>query len=117
MEAMSEIEIEGAAQPAPHYRVRRTPLTWVRDGGLTTFLFLLPLLLIFGAFSWYPIVRTFVMAFQHTNLVAGADLGRLRQLPRRPRTIRRFRSPSRTPCTSPCSRSSSAIRFRSSPPC
>ena len=69
MEAMSEIEIEGAAQRAPHYRVRRTPLTWVRNGGLTTFLFLLPLLVIFGAFSWYPIVRTFVMAFQHTNLV------------------------------------------------
>ena len=69
MEAMSEIEIEGAALRAPHYRVRRTPLTWVRNGGLTTFLFLLPLLLIFGAFSWYPIVRTFVMAFQHTNLV------------------------------------------------
>jgi multiple sugar transport system permease protein len=69
MEAMSEIDVEGAARAAPHYRARRTPLTWVRNGGLTTFLFLLPLLLVFGAFSWYPIVRTFVMAFQHTNLV------------------------------------------------
>ena len=28
-----------------------------------------PLLVVFGAFSWYPIVRTAVMAFQHTNLV------------------------------------------------
>ena len=45
------------------------PPTWVRDGGLTAFLFLLPLLVIFGAFSWYPIVRTVVMSFQHTNLV------------------------------------------------
>ena len=69
MEAMSEIDVEGAALAAPRYRARRTPLTWVRNGGLTTFLFLLPLLLVFGAFSWYPIVRTFVMAFQHTNLV------------------------------------------------
>jgi multiple sugar transport system permease protein len=48
---------------------RRTPLTWVRSGGLTTVLFLLPLLVVFGAFSWYPIVRTAVMSFQHTNLV------------------------------------------------
>jgi len=41
----------------------------VRNGGFTTFLFLLPLLVVFGAFSWYPIVRTVVMSFQHTNLV------------------------------------------------
>ena len=48
---------------------RRTPLNWVRGGGLAAFLFLLPLLFVFGAFSWYPIVRTAIMAFQHTNLV------------------------------------------------
>jgi multiple sugar transport system permease protein len=41
----------------------------VRGGGLSTLLFLLPLLLVFGAFSWYPIVRTVVMSLQHTNLV------------------------------------------------
>src|SRR6476469_957292 len=69
MEATSEIDIEGAALAAPRYRARRTPMTWVRNGGLTTFLFLLPLLIVFGLFSWYPIVRSFVMAFQHTNLV------------------------------------------------
>jgi multiple sugar transport system permease protein len=50
-------------------RPRRTRLNWVRGGGLTAFLFLLPLLVIFGVFSWYPIVRTAIMAFQHTNLV------------------------------------------------
>ncbi len=55
-----------------HHRVRRTPITWVRGGGLATLIFLLPLLLVFGAFSWYPIVRTVVMAFQHTNLVQPA---------------------------------------------
>jgi multiple sugar transport system permease protein len=48
---------------------RRTPLTWVRGGGLTTVLFLLPLFFVFGAFSWYPIVRTAIMSLQHTNLV------------------------------------------------
>ena len=31
--------------------------------------FLLPMLVAFGAFSWYPIVRTVVMSLQHTNLV------------------------------------------------
>jgi multiple sugar transport system permease protein len=50
-------------------RIRRTPLTWVRGGGLSTLLFLLPMLFVFGAFSWYPIVRTAIMSLQHTNLV------------------------------------------------
>jgi len=53
-------------------RSRRTPVTWVRGGGLATLLFLLPMLLIFGAFSWYPIVRTVIMSLQHTNLVQPA---------------------------------------------
>lgn len=51
-------------------RARRTPLTWLRGGGLSTLLFLLPMLLIFGIFSWWPIVRSVVMSFQHTNLVS-----------------------------------------------
>ena len=51
-------------------RPRRTPLTWVRGGGLSSLLFLLPMLLIFGIFSWWPIVRSVVMSFQHTNLVS-----------------------------------------------
>jgi multiple sugar transport system permease protein len=67
----SEIQVEGAAL-ARRSRVRRTPLTWVRGGGLSTLLFLLPLILVFGAFSWYPIVRSVVMSLQHTNLVAPA---------------------------------------------
>jgi multiple sugar transport system permease protein len=53
-------------------RARRTPVTWVRGGGLATLLFLLPMLFVFGAFSWYPIVRTVVMSVQHTNLVSPA---------------------------------------------
>jgi multiple sugar transport system permease protein len=49
---------------------RRGLLTWVSRDGLSTFAFLLPLLLIFGMFSWFPIVRSFVMSVQHTNLVS-----------------------------------------------
>jgi multiple sugar transport system permease protein len=40
-----------------------------RDG-LSTLLFLLPLLLVFGVFAWFPIVRAFVMSLQETNLVS-----------------------------------------------
>jgi multiple sugar transport system permease protein len=68
MDAISEIEVEGAALAAQR-RERRTPITWVRRGGLSTLIFALPMLVVFGAFSWYPIVRTVVMSFQHTNLV------------------------------------------------
>ncbi|OJX81716.1 MAG: ABC transporter permease [Leifsonia sp. 71-9] len=41
----------------------------MRGGGVSNLLFLLPMLLIFGVFSWWPIVRSVVMSFQHTNLV------------------------------------------------
>ena len=36
-------------------------------------IFVLPMVLIFGAFSWYPIVRAGLMAFQHTNLTEPAS--------------------------------------------
>jgi len=60
------------SRSAERRRSRRTPLTWIRGGGLSTIVFLLPLLFVFGAFSWYPIVRTVVMSLQHTNLVQPA---------------------------------------------
>jgi multiple sugar transport system permease protein len=41
----------------------------VQRGGLTTLLFLLPLLIVFGVFSWTPIVEAIGMSFQKTNLV------------------------------------------------
>jgi multiple sugar transport system permease protein len=44
----------------------------VKRGGLSKFLFLLPLLLVFGLFSWYPIVRLVMMSLQFTNLVQPA---------------------------------------------
>jgi multiple sugar transport system permease protein len=60
------------SRSAERRRPRRTPLTWIRGGGLSTIVFLLPLLFVFGAFSWYPILRTVVMSLQHTNLVQPA---------------------------------------------
>ena len=62
----------GRAPSGARRRKRRTPVTWVRGGGLTTLAFLLPLLFVFGAFSWYPIVRLVTMSLQHTNLVTPA---------------------------------------------
>jgi multiple sugar transport system permease protein len=51
---------------------RRTPATWVEGGGISRILFLLPMLVIFAAFSWYPIVRLVLMSLQYTNLVLPA---------------------------------------------
>src|SRR6266853_234297 len=42
----------------------------VSRDGLSTVVFLLPVLLIFGVFSWFPIVRAIVMSVQETNLFA-----------------------------------------------
>lgn len=52
--------------------VRRTTglARWVRGGGVSTLVFALPMLVIFGVFSWLPIVDSVVMSFQKTNLVA-----------------------------------------------
>ena len=48
-------------------RARRS---WLRGDGPHTLVFLLPLLIAFGVFSWWPIARAVVMSFQRTNLVA-----------------------------------------------
>jgi multiple sugar transport system permease protein len=56
----------------PKATSRRWPRVRARFGrdGLGTLVFLLPLLVIFGAFSWFPIVRALVMSLQETNLVS-----------------------------------------------
>nr|WP_240934192.1 sugar ABC transporter permease [Cellulomonas sp. IC4_254] len=56
-------------------RPRRTPVTWVRRGGLSTLVFAMPLLVVFGLFSWLPIGRAVVMSLQETNLVTTAWVG------------------------------------------
>ncbi|MCU1549611.1 MAG: sugar transporter permease [Glaciihabitans sp.] len=58
------------APPTVRLRPRRTPGTWFRGGGLSNLLFMLPLLFIFGIFSWTPIVQAIVMSVQHTNFLA-----------------------------------------------
>jgi multiple sugar transport system permease protein len=50
-------------------RGRRSP---AGGGGLSTFLLTLPLLLTFTYFSWWPMVRAFVLSLQETNLVDSA---------------------------------------------
>ncbi|MCW2799518.1 MAG: transporter permease [Aeromicrobium sp.] len=52
-------------------------------GDAGALVFLLPLLLVFGLFSWWPIIRTVVMSFQTTNLVEPAHwigLGNFREV-------------------------------------
>jgi multiple sugar transport system permease protein len=58
---------EGLAPVAP--RVRRLPAVRLRRPNVAALVFLLPLLVIFGVFSWLPILRSVVMSLQHTNLV------------------------------------------------
>ena len=52
------------------WRSRARPRT---GSGLATLVFLLPMLLVFGLFSWWPIVRSFVMSVQQTNLVTAPE--------------------------------------------
>ncbi|MBD8060394.1 sugar ABC transporter permease [Cellulomonas sp. JH27-2] len=59
-----------------HQRHRtRSPLSWVRGGGLSSLVFALPLLVTFAVFSWGPIVRAVVMSFQKTNLIVSEWVG------------------------------------------
>jgi multiple sugar transport system permease protein len=65
MGSISEVApaTETSVRPrAARFRVTRT--------GLSTLAFLLPMLLIFGLFAWFPIIRAFVMSVQDTNLVS-----------------------------------------------
>jgi multiple sugar transport system permease protein len=64
--------LDRPAAVAPPARRRRTPVTWFRGGGLANLIFLLPMLIVFGLFSWYPIVRAVIMSFQKTNMVQAA---------------------------------------------
>lgn len=47
--------------------------SWYRGGGLTSILFALPVILVFGYFSWSPIARGLIMSWQKTNLVEPAS--------------------------------------------
>jgi len=54
---------------------KRTPLTWIRGGGLSNLAFLAPMIIVFAVFSWSPIIRSFIMAFQKTNLITTSWVG------------------------------------------
>ena len=77
-EAPPLIAAERRNAPAPRRR-KRSILTWARGGGVANLLFALPMVLVFAVFSWSPIVQSFVMSFQKTNLITW-QLGRHRQL-------------------------------------
>jgi multiple sugar transport system permease protein len=62
-------DVAVAATAKERLRDRYSPIGWVRSGGLAALLFALPMLAIFGAFSWFPIARLVVLSFQHTNLI------------------------------------------------
>lgn len=48
-------------------------IRWVHNGGLSTFIIALPLLLIFGFFSFYPIVKELILSFQSTDLGGASE--------------------------------------------
>jgi len=48
---------------------------WVRRGGLSTLAFLAPMIIVFAVFSWSPIIRSFIMSFQKTNLITTSWVG------------------------------------------
>lgn len=51
-------------------RRRRGLRAWAQNGGIAAIVIALPGLLVFGTFSWWPIIRGAIMGFQRTNLVA-----------------------------------------------
>ncbi|OKI46041.1 carbohydrate ABC transporter permease [Micromonospora sp. CB01531] len=50
-------------------RRSRGLISWVRRGGLSTLVFFLPVLLSFGLFSWWPILRSLPLSVQRTNFL------------------------------------------------
>jgi multiple sugar transport system permease protein len=56
-------------------RVWTSPLGRIRRPNIAALVFLLPLLVIFGVFSWLPIVRALVMSVQDTNLLGATYVG------------------------------------------
>ena len=59
-------------RPAPY---RRRAVRWVRRGGLSTFAFTLPFVIVFAVFAWIPIGRAVIMSFEETNLVVSSWVG------------------------------------------
>ena len=75
-EAPALIESDREHSPRVVRRKRaRSPRTWLQGGGLSTLVFAIPMIVVFVIFSWSPIVQSFVMAFQKTNLITSSFVG------------------------------------------
>jgi hypothetical protein len=81
--ASEPVVVVGVAVAKPRRRDRGSPLEWVRGGGLTALAFALPMLVIFTAFSWYPITRLVVLSADEPH--RSADVGGSAELPGRDR--------------------------------
>ncbi len=65
-----------SATPPPVPRHRRVSWrSWQRGGGLAALVIALPGILVFVFFSWIPIGRSLVMAFQKTNFIDSSWVG------------------------------------------
>lgn len=64
-------------QPAGAPRTgRRHPVArWLDHGGLSTLAFFAPMLVCFGFFSWWPILRSLVLSLQQTNFITSSWVG------------------------------------------
>lgn len=71
---MTDMRAPARPAAAPHRR-RRNPVTWWRRGGATNLMFALPMLLIFGLFSWWPIVQSMILSLQKTNFIVSEWVG------------------------------------------
>ena len=69
------ISAASEARPLTPRRRKRNLRTWVQGGGLSTLVFLLPMLFVFIIFSWSPIVQSMVMSLQKTNLITTEFVG------------------------------------------
>lgn len=73
MSALTELTEQPRSATPPQRRPRRSIVTWARNGGLSTLAFMIPVIVIFGFFSWFPIVRAAIMSVQETNLVTAPE--------------------------------------------
>jgi multiple sugar transport system permease protein len=62
--------------PSPGRRTRPNPVVrWLRYGGPLRLLFILPTIIVFGFFAWWPIVRSLGLSLQQTNFVTTRWVG------------------------------------------
>jgi multiple sugar transport system permease protein len=65
---LSTVNSTPTTVPQVRRAVRRRRIRWSEQ--IPALLFLLPALIVFGVFAWYPIARTFLFSFQNVNLHA-----------------------------------------------